>query len=151
MQSKLIEAKVYAILMETSKISYLSAQMAHSLEEAASKATKEFYKINKQLINEESSPEIKIGMYTIRTIEELETGKLKLAVKEDSKEFDSLLNEFKEVLDEPKKEPRVETAVEKKNRLMKTIIDTRDKFMLEANKENLTKEEYKYLRELLGQ
>lgn len=159
--------KVYSILLELRDTMFLSTQVAPSLEEAFSQARLEFQTTNPIFALNESLNGIKIGLFLVKTgdelIEEHKTFRARrIAYDEDQK--DRLVKLFKkEKLTPPpqifpKLEPlekmnngkidlkEMEATIKKeKNLLMKEIIKNKDMELLEKNKSVLSSAEIKYI------
>ena len=68
---RLMQKKIYALFLESNKTFFLSVQAAWSLEEAFSLAKLEFLKLNPFIKGQNSLDGAKIGLFAIKTIEEL--------------------------------------------------------------------------------
>jgi hypothetical protein len=170
---KTISKKIYALLLESSKTYFLSVQSAYSLEDAFLLAKIEFAKLNPLSKGENSLEGAKIGLFSIKTVEELNSqnsdkitsvdsaiqtqeetssGRTVKIGQVDPEDFLKILEEgflpktrksdIKKII--PKTPPEEESKT-KKNKLMLEIIKSKDKRILEMNKELFTPEEIKYI------
>lgn len=170
---KAIEKKIYGLLIEFSETIFLSVQFAYSLEEAFALAKAEFerhnpskrFGINYQLLG------AKIGLFAIKSMNELVSApKLnKPEISKIERAFDKLgglpapddamgksiiemlslpvphqENTIQKV--EPVKNVK-KSRMEEKNRLMKLIIENKDKNLFEVSKSVFTKSERSYIEE----
>src|SRR3990167_7004381 len=160
---KTIEPKVYGLILESRETVFLSVQFAYSLEEAFILAKLEFEKLNpnRRGIN---NPLIrsKIGLFTIKTIDELTSPENMLNNTENIEKTEArkVLEGISELMsaqgapsvtEEPiKKEESIPPApVSKKiekNILMQQIIKNKDIGMFEKNKRLFTGPEKAYLK-----
>jgi len=166
MLEKLIKRKIYALLLESNKFTYLSIQYAFTLEEAAALAKKEFEKENPQRRSPFDADVVKIGLYTTKNVDELNTtqelkntnsamvGTRERSIKampdiEDL--FDMFEDSDVEVISGPipkellRDVPTPLTPEEERNLLIKKIIDNKDLELFELNKDKLSLNEKKYI------
>lgn len=167
---RIIKRRVYSLLLESNKFSFLSIQYAFTLEEAIYLAKEEFKKEspqNKFLLNIET---IKLSLYSSKTIEdlnsivELQEAKYNSSVL-DSKEVKSLSDDIDKMFDTLDKELTInedkigdqiattKNALEgvkvEKNVLIKKIIDENNKELFEKNKAIFSANERKYIMKRL--
>lgn len=148
-----ITLKLYGMLLEIKDTYFLSMQYAKSLEDAINQAKLEFIKINPPVPGAENSLiGLKLGLYTIKTIDTL---------MHESKTYDfkrlrkvPLTQPKPIIMDESVKEPSLEAPIKKieispaeiKNMIMKEIMDKKDMKMLEQNKNIFNDNEVKYMK-----
>ena len=157
--------KIYSLLLEIRDSTFLSVQMAPSMEEAFAQAKLEFQMIHPSFGINESMSGIKIGLFLFKTEKEL------IEEHEDfiqkRKEFDKMQKEewgeilFGEHRKAPAKKHKPvmsldkevkvkipdteETLKKQKNLLMKEIIENKDFQLFEMNKKVLSNSEIKYI------
>jgi len=148
--------KVYSLLLEAKEQIFLSIQYASSLEDAFAMAKLEYEKLNptKQGLN---NPLIgsKIWLFTIKSVTDLIHGvvpiprepmKFKRLKMDDIKKEQPI--EEKEIQKEMIETIKKSSGIKfNKNYLMKTIIETKDLRSLENNKDLLTKNDIKYIKD----
>lgn len=134
--------KIYSLVLESRSQVFLSTQMAESLEEAFDLARIEY-----TLLNPPNGPNpmdgAKIWLFTIKTISEL------LKIKKDEVKGLSkrIINNNKEEIKEEESIPNIPLN---KNKLILQIIKNKDKELLKKNKKLFTKNEIKYINEMLN-
>ena len=145
---RVVEPKVYGMLLESRETNFLSIQYAHSLEEAYVLAKIEFETIlperkgfNNPLIGS------KIGLFSVKTIKELTTqpNQLDMLLRKQEmtkreKPNHNLITASEEVKTDP---------LSQKNVLMQEIIKNKDIEKLRKNKDVFTKSERDYIRALI--
>lgn len=155
------EPRVYALTIEGKEFVFMDLQVAYSLEEAFDQAQKEFLRLNPSFINRPLNS--RIHFFCVKTLQELFGNNVALK-SENSNTFpqtiptrsndrpnnklpiyppqniivNSSSNAAKPEID-PKK------VAEIKNSLMKTIISTKDKNLMEANRSIFTENEIQFL------
>lgn len=144
--------KLYSLLLESKEIIFLSMQYASSLEEAATLAKLEYMRIHH--LSEDSLAGAKIGLYTIKTINEIvkesknlnniKQGMVSIARREGNAIFSPLAP-----VEEVKEEPVDKSAETIKNELMAKIIGEKNIQLYKDNKEVFTKSERLYLEDKL--
>ena len=155
------QKKVYALLVEFGETSFLSVQLATCLEDAFVMAKFEFEKQNLSKLGI-GSPLIgaKIGLFTIKTVKELTENDIKKSIQEmrskldiEKKSLEKAFDEFakRDTIMQPVKDLPIkkesESPAEEKNRLMKQIIDKKDKNLFEISKSLFSKNECRYIEE----
>lgn len=147
--------KVYAMMLESENVNFLSLQYAKSLEEAFMQARIEYSKLN----GGDSLAGAKIGLFTIKTVKDLTS---------ESMDFNKMRQGAPTAAQHvgtppvvPKRPPGVGvTQVIKiqlpkkktkltKNELMKKIVEAKDHDLFNKNIRKFTKEEREYLRSQL--
>jgi hypothetical protein len=148
------EDKVYALFLETKGMTFLSVQLAVSLEEAFSLAKMEFVRTSNAMGEPKRGRGIagaKIGLFTIKAIDDL---------MEETEEFRQAYGEAKDIIRGRKNDKIVSEAMKRistpmakaveptvdKNKLMKEIIETKDKGLYELNRSKFSKQEQAYIR-----
>lgn len=152
--------KVYAVIVESNDVTFLSLQYAESLEEAFTLARIEFARtttmVSKGSIPPKSLVGAKIGLFTIKGFEEL---------KRETTEFrhvhSGAKQKFLEGLSEPEKaqtaaaeegespkkaQKSALTAEQRKNELMTKIIKNKNVKLYEENKKCFTAHEADYIQ-----
>lgn len=131
--------KIYSLIIEGKEYTFLSTQLARSLEEAFAFAKNDFIRKNPNL--EERMLGAKIGLFEIKELSELffESGFAKenifQKVKADNKEGEKLETKNK---DNPN---------DQKNKFLKFIIDSKSTEILNKNKNLFTDNEIKYVQD----
>ena len=157
MQNK--DNKIYGLVLEISGSTFLSIQLASSLEQAVAFAKVEFSEVTKKPI----TVGCKIGLFVIKDSKELisdneryrkeisnigirREGKippgLNRAVKRLTKTEDNVV----ELIEIKQKEPKKK---KEKNKIMERIIKTKDIGLLEKHRKSLTKNDIKYIESIL--
>src|ERR1035437_3459568 len=153
---KTIVKKIYALMIEFANTSFLSVHYTYSLEDAFKMAKIEFWKQNPKYLTSfltDSMLGARIGLFSIKTVGELEkTQEILPKLPENNHEkisqvFDSFAKEAKK--DDAKNVPVMETESEKRSRLMREIIENKDRSMFESIKGLFTVAERKYIEEHL--
>jgi hypothetical protein len=156
---KIVEPRIYALLLEAPEIVTLTLQTAYSLEEAFMLAKEEFEENNPHLIIGTMSPlsGSKINLFTSKSLKEILLSKKNKKVKIKSVNITDLFSPLQNLshrhmgytIPEEKVAEKTKGLKEKENKnfLMKEIIKTKDKKKLNRNKNKFNKEEIKYLRE----
>lgn len=156
---KIVEPKVYGLIIEFGDTIFLSIQYAYSLEDAFIMAKLEFDRQNPKRPGV-GNPLLgaKIGLFSIKTLKDLMTDpKLIQKKTEDKKKeiariFDSFAEAIKPktpiAISSPEKPEEVKAILlAEKNKLMKEIIKNKDRVMFEKSKELLTEAERRYIEE----
>ena len=164
-----MQRKIYALFLESKQTFFLSVQAAWSLEEAFSLAKLEFLKMNPFVRGQNSLEGAKIGLFAIKSIDELNAQTEEVAIEESRIMKDPLggpmsemLDFFEREMDGPakRKGPRFESISpipikadldknEMKNALMQKIVNNKDAQLFEDNKDMFTKAECDYLKKKL--
>lgn len=150
------DRKIYSMLIEIRDTFFLSMQYAASLEEALNQAKLEFIRINPPTPgNENSLMGLKIGLFTIKKMDEL----IHESDIYDEKQLEKIVLKHQRVEKLETKEKEIKKPVEikkveltkeeVKNIIMKEIIRKKDKVMFEKNKELFNTYETQYLTEAL--
>lgn len=176
-RTKLIEKKVYGMLIESSKTLYLSVQSAYSLEEAFYLAKLEFEKISPKQRGVNDILDAKIGLFSMKTFVELEnspdikiapTGDLQTLkrnpIEEELDEMEKIMGSFgNNDFDRGRKKRTLPIQAttppdlkdfevkpeQEKNELMSKIIKTNDRELFLINIGKFTADEVKYIEERL--
>lgn len=127
-RQKWVAPRVYGIVLKVKGFQQLSLQSAYSLEEAIIKAKKELLKNKISGVSNYDVDMSKIDMFCHIETEELFA--------------DYFENKMTELTEEPKNDL---TLGEKKNLLMKRIVETKDLKLLEENRSVFSKAEVEYL------
>jgi len=152
--NKIINAfKVYGLLLEAKEQVFLSIQLATSLEEAFALAKIEYETLNPTMKGL-NNPFLgaKIWLFTIKTAKDLLEGntpmpKIPMALKRFKVEEEPVQKE-QEIQKEMIKTIKESSGIKfNKNYLMKKIIETKDLRSLENNKDLLTKNDIKYIKD----
>ena len=151
-EPQLMEPKVFALLVEFNDVNFISVQSAFSLEEAFFLAELEFENIQKQIMGAGGvKPEndmAKISLFSSKTIKEL-NDTLEVFSKPKEEDFRNTIKVIKKEEEKTlkkKKEKEKENKKKKdKNKIMKEIIDSKNKEKLEKNKHLLNKREIKFI------
>ncbi len=172
---KIIKRKIYSLLLESNKFSFLSVQYAFTLEEAIFLAKVEFEKDNPHKSLLIKSEAIRLSLYSSKTIEDLNSTvsdeniehnssplikkETKLIPQELQEMFDSLeveeldkeLDKIRKVKEIPEdKLPTEECPTpldpkSEKNVLIKRIIDEKNEDLFKRHKASLSANERKYI------
>jgi len=169
-EERLVQPKVYTLLIESDKNFFLSVQYTYSLEEAFYLARLEFASQNPKRNGLPNTLDgAKINLFSIKTVEALNEGLAKIPTGGDNQVFkikedpaddpiDDILNFFdkmspKDLIKGQKKDVGVDGdtgPVDKsklsKNDLMKQIIDNKDIGLFNKNKHLFTSAEKKYIK-----
>ena len=135
---KLIEPKVYGLILESPETVFLSVQCAYSLEEAFMLAKLEFEKQN-SIGQGYMNPLIgaKIGLFTVKTFGELNA--VSSLLKTSSVEHMMVEIVF----------PKPTLTEKEKNLLMREIIAKKDRALFQKNLRVFNQTEIKYLEDQL--
>lgn len=137
--------KVYSLLIEGQSYTFLSIQLAKSLEEAFVLARSEFTAKNIKTQNQELMVGAKISLFEIKEISELFLG-----TDFSNQKVNSLDQEKQKIeknvsnLVQPKKK---QDDLSEKNKLIKFIIDGNSKEIFEKNKNLFTQNEIEYIQD----
>lgn len=170
-EQRVIEPKVFGLLLENQATVFLSVQYAYSLEEAFLLAKLEFEKQNpmrRGVVNPLMGA--KIGLFSIKTVQELlnspslndlvdpkimdEIGKIQeaanktrdLPVPEDLSP--DITKPISEIFGGQAKKNKDKTSeISEKNSIMQKIVESKDKELFEKNKKLFSKAERSYLKE----
>ena len=173
-RTKLVEKKVFGMLIESSKTLYLSVQAAYSLEEAFFLAKLEFERIGPKKRGFNDIVDAKISLFSVKSFTELEnTPDTQAMTPEDSQiikvntmedemaEMERLMRSFggesngirkplnKNSLVKPIEQKVEPTPEDNKNALMHLIIKSKDSSLLEEHRNAFTESEIKYIEERL--
>ena len=140
-QKNFINKKIYSLIIEGVNYTFLSIQLAGSLEEAFILAQKEF--INKNPDSVEKMIGAKIGLFEIKEIPELFFG------PNVNNMIKSLENNKQTILSRQKilQPNRKINEISEKNKLMQSIVNNDD---LEKNKNLFNESEFKYLKDKIA-
>ena len=141
---KIVEPKIYGLLLESPETVFLSVQCAYSLEDAIVLAKLEFEKQNSVKLGGILNPLIgaKVGLYAIKTVKEL-------------LEKNDPVEKVKDLEVTPSVAPNEKTGAEKikllltekeKNLLMKEIVVKKDMELFKKNHKMFSNTEIKYLK-----
>ena len=140
-QKNFINKKIYSLIIEGVKYTFLSIQLAGSLEEAFILAQKEF--INKNPDSVEKMIGAKIGLFEIKEIPELFFGpNVNNMIKSLESNKQTILSRQK-ILQPNRKI----NEISEKNKLMQSIVNNDD---LEKNKNLFNESEFKYLKDKIA-
>ena len=159
-QKSFVNKKIYSLLVEGMDYTFLSVQLAGSLEEAFVLAKKDFFK--KSPGSEGSMLGARIGLFEIKEIPELFFGQeVQHAIK--SSDIQQVIKSFRELEknksqkneefknQDIKKELKVRSLTEdvsyQKNKFIKFLIDNKNTEILEKNKDLFSENEIKYIKE----
>lgn len=153
--------KVYSLLLEAKEQIFLSIQYASSLEDAFAMAKLEYEKLNptKQGLN---NPMIgsKIWLFTIKSVTDLVSGVIptpRMPMKFRRLRTENMNSEIPEENKENEIQKEIVETIKKniddkkdKNSLMLKIIKDKDKELLKQSKELLTRNDIKYIEDILN-
>lgn len=167
-QKSFVNKKIYSLLVEGRDYTFLSVQLAESLEEAFILAKKEFFK--KSPGSEESMLGARIGLFEIKEIPELFFGQdIQQAINSsDIRQVVSAIDELKKGEVQKNGELRNQDIKKKldvkpsegmtqemrsleKNKFIKFLIDNKNTEILEKNKNLFTENEIKYIQEKIAE
>ena len=156
-ENKLIEPKVYALLLEYPESSFLSIQPAYSLEDAFVLAKLEYEELrlgNLELRMEERKALPKLSLFTARTLKELSSVPDLLGLQKSLKKSEDNLIRRQKLFEVESQvaTPKVnenKKEMSENNILMKKIIDNKDKNLFVQNKKKFSVAEIKYIQEHL--
>ena len=151
------EGQIYSLFVETKGVTFLSVQYATSLEEAFAQAKLEFVKTIEKTGAGKRATSLagaKIGLFTIKTVADMmkeadDFNEAKDAMERQSEQLEKdviLIEESLKKIIHTRNEPDREEKVHNKNRLMKEIIETKDKGLYILNRSQFTKQEQAYIR-----
>lgn len=161
--------KIYGLIIEVRDTVFLSVQYASCLEEAFAQAKLEFQKVNPLLRSKVSINGAKIGLFTIKSVQELSEENFNFNINREA--YDKIeQEEMKKSSNNSVKSPSIEKFlkpkevmekiaqlangqnqdIENKNKLMKLIISQKNKELFEKNKSIFTANETQYLLEHLN-
>lgn len=161
-KEKTIKPKIYSLLLESRDTTVLSMQKAYSLEEAFMLAKLEFENQNPAQVGI-LNPLIgaKIGLFTIKSIDDLLSDKPALDISKPNDELEAALLNLKNIpkrlaVTSPvnetpvpiKKTPKP-TPAEQKNLLMRMIIENNNRSLFENNLKMFSKSEKAYINSKL--
>jgi hypothetical protein len=149
---------VYAVIIEAGDATFLSLQLASSLEEAFAMARMEFAR-STTMVSKGNTPlraitGAKIGLFTIKSFSELtreatefrEVNKRVMAPEAAETPMQEPVLPSLQPAETKQESPTVETEQQKKNALMKKILNTNDVKMFLENKKQFTKNEKAYIK-----
>lgn len=141
-------SRVYSIVLEDGKSRYLSLHYATSLDQALDMACNEFEASHVMRFGIPPS-NYKMIMYCTKSVNELtdESKNNTSKILEKYKKFQKSPKASDKKLDPPVKKEKTES--EKKNELMKSIIDNKDLETFEKNKSMFSKVEKMYIKDKL--
>jgi len=164
-EGRVMQPKVYSLILEGQNTIFLSIQYAYTLEEAFLKAKQEFLKQNSSSKGaEEVLGGAKINLFTIKSLEELVQGTDFPNKKKDAssvviqrnignleEELATVaLKKLNNILMSKPPIGKVLGAIKNermdKNQMMQMILDTKDKKLFEKNKGLFSVSEQKYLK-----
>ena len=140
-----VNTRIYTLLIEGDKYTFLSTQLAQSLEEAYALAKNDFIKKNPN--NVDAMFGAKIGLFEIKKIHELFFGV-------ENKQLIDSIEEFKKAEDrgcDLTQSSTKKIEISEKNKLMKFILDSKNKEIFEKNKNLFTETEVKYISDKLSE
>lgn len=153
--------KIYALIIESGEVTFLSVQCASSLEEAFTLARMEYARMTMVTKGNEQPKSLtgaKIGLFTIKEFDDIkrevaEFRKVRVNIKKKFQEVaQQEAAEPPKVVDKPaivkpsKKTPKKENAGQKKNNLMKKIIKDKNLRLFQKNKSEFTGAEIEYIQ-----
>jgi len=159
--TKLVDLKVYAILLETDETSFLTLQSGFGLEDAIIKAKIEFIDVQTNVVNiefaERQLATLKVGLFTMKDFSELkvntgdgiETDRTKKrimdAIKETKNQKPIVIND-----ETRRRKLKMKKPISKSNLLMMEIVKNKDIKLLDKNVNNFTKAEIEYLKDKIN-
>jgi len=147
MKQRIKKNKIYSMLLENNYNLFLSIQYASSLEEAYTLAQEEFKHGVSSVIEHNMADDfggVKMLLYTTKERNELVETKKEFNTYDNNRSF---INPPIKI--EEQKSNNVNSKNDDKNKLMKSIIESRNIDEFEKNKDKFNKNEIKYIKEQL--